>query len=65
MHTTSRTDVWMNQPLAVVDSVRIPIYSNIELPVWAIFLAIYPLLSLLFFAISYVAFRYRWWKSGS
>jgi ABC-type transport system involved in multi-copper enzyme maturation permease subunit len=64
MHTT-RGDAWLNQPLAVADSVLIPITDRIRLPVWAAFLAIYPPLSLTFFGITYLAFRWRWWKAGS
>jgi ABC-type transport system involved in multi-copper enzyme maturation permease subunit len=64
MHAT-RTDIWINTPLNIVEQQQIPIVGNVSLPVWAIFLTMYPFLSLFFFGIAYVAFRYRWWKSGS
>jgi ABC-type transport system involved in multi-copper enzyme maturation permease subunit len=63
MHTT-RTEAWTNQPIPVEETVLIPITSSIRLPVWAIFLVVYPPLSLLFFWVTYAAFRWRWWRSG-
>ncbi len=63
MHTT-RNEAWTNQPLPVEESVLIPITPTIRLPVWAIYLLIYPPLSLLFFGVTYAAFRWRWWRSG-
>ena len=48
MHTT-RGDAWINQPQAVSEQVLISIVPGIRLPVWAIFLVIYPVLGLLFF----------------
>lgn len=38
---------------------------GIDLPVWAVFLILYPPLSALCFGFTYIAFRYRWWKAGS
>jgi ABC-type transport system involved in multi-copper enzyme maturation permease subunit len=63
MHTT-RNEAWSGQPLPVEDTVLIPITPTIQLPVWAVFLIIYPPLILLFFWVSYMAFRWRWWRSG-
>jgi ABC-type transport system involved in multi-copper enzyme maturation permease subunit len=63
MHNT-RTEAWTNQPLAVADPILIPIASKIQLPVWAIFLCLYPPLGLIFFWITYLAFRWRWWRAG-
>jgi ABC-type transport system involved in multi-copper enzyme maturation permease subunit len=63
MHTT-RGDSWTGQPIAVEESVLIPIAMGLRLPVWAIFLAIYPPMSLFFFGLTYIAFRWRWWRSG-
>ena len=63
MHNT-RTEAWTNQPLAVGDPVLISIAPNIKLPVWAIFLCLYPPLALIFFWITYLAFRWRWWRAG-
>ena len=37
---------------------------GIGLPVWAVFLAIYPPICLVLFGLTLVAFRYRWWRAG-
>jgi ABC-type transport system involved in multi-copper enzyme maturation permease subunit len=63
MHTT-RNEIMSNQPLPVEETVLVPITSSIRLPVWAIYLLIYPPLSLFFFWVTYAAFRWRWWRSG-
>jgi ABC-type transport system involved in multi-copper enzyme maturation permease subunit len=63
MHTT-RSDAWSNQPLPVEDSILVRVLPNLYLPVWAIFLGIYPPLSLFLFWVTYAAFRWRWWRSG-
>ena len=63
MHTT-RNEMLSNQPLPVEEVVLVPITASLRLPVWAIFLLIYPPLSLLFFWVTYAAFRWRWWRSG-
>lgn len=33
-------------------------------PVWAVFLCLYPILSLIIYGTTYVAFRYRWWRAS-
>ena len=63
MHT-GRIESWTGQSLHVPPPVLIQLTRNLALPVWAIFLAIYPPLSLVFVGISYLAFRWRWWKAG-
>jgi hypothetical protein len=63
MHTT-RNDVWSDKPLSVPAPVLVKIAGNFALPVWAIFLCIYPPLCLLFFGVTYLAFRFRWWRAG-
>jgi len=35
-----------------------------SLPVWALFLALYPPLCAILFAVTYLAFRLRWWRAG-
>ena len=37
---------------------------GIGLPVWAVFLMLYPILAVLIYAATYIAFRYRWWKAS-
>jgi ABC-type transport system involved in multi-copper enzyme maturation permease subunit len=63
MHT-SRMDSWTGQSLNVPDPILVPLGGNFGLPVWTIFLVIYPPLSLLFLGVTYLAFRWRWWKAG-
>lgn len=45
-------------------SALVPIGPHLELPVWAVFLAIYPPLCLVCLAVTYLAFRWRWWRAG-
>ena len=63
MHTT-RNEIWSDKPLSVPDPVLVKIAGNFGLPVWAIFLCIYPPLCLVFFGVTYLAFRWRWWRAG-
>ena len=63
MHTT-RSEAWINQPVSVADQTLMPITRNIRMPVYAVFLCIYPLLGLGFFFVAYLAFRWRWWRAG-
>lgn len=63
MHTT-RNEAWSGQRLPVEDQVLVWITRDIRLPVWTIFLIVYPLLSLIFYSLTYAAFRWRWWRSG-
>ena len=41
MHTT-RSEAWMNQPLAVADQTLVPIAGNLRMPVYAVFLCHLP-----------------------
>jgi ABC-type transport system involved in multi-copper enzyme maturation permease subunit len=63
MHIT-RNETWVNQAPHVRESVLVPITPGLQLPVWAIFLCIYPPISLVFFWVTYLAFRWRWWRAG-
>lgn len=59
-----RIENWAGTSLNVEPAVLIHLWPGVDLPVWAIFLAMYPPLSLLFVGITYLAFRWRWWKTG-
>ena len=63
MHTT-RNEIWSDKPLAVPDPVLVNIAGKFALPVWTIFLCIYPPLCLGLLGITYLAFRWRWWRAG-
>lgn len=43
-------------------SLLLPIVNQ---PVWVIYLALAPAMCLVFYAITYLAFRWRWWRAGS
>ena len=51
-------------PMHVEPAVLVHLWRGVDLPVWTIFLALYPPLSFLFLGITYLAFRWRWWKAG-
>ncbi len=40
------------------------IIPGINLPVWAVYLIMYPPLCAMLFGLTYVFFRYRWWRAG-
>ncbi len=63
MHST-RSEAFTNQPLVVPNAVLIPIVGRFALPVWAIFLCLYPPLCLAFLGVTYLAFRWLWWRAG-
>ncbi|HEX8201320.1 MAG TPA: ABC transporter permease subunit, partial [Isosphaeraceae bacterium] len=41
-----------------------PPIPGLGLPVWAVYLLVTPPLCLVLFALTYLAFRWRWWKAG-
>ncbi len=63
MHT-NRSENWMSSAPSVSAPVIVPLFGNLGLPVWAIFLCIYPPLCGAAFLVTYWAFRIRWWRSG-
>jgi ABC-type transport system involved in multi-copper enzyme maturation permease subunit len=50
--------------IAAEEMLRMRFIPGIGLPVWAVFLILYPPLCLILFGATYVAFRYRWWRAG-
>ena len=53
-------------PTATVDSgLKATLVPGIGWPVWAVFLLLYPVLAVILYGATYVAFRYRWWKASS
>jgi ABC-type transport system involved in multi-copper enzyme maturation permease subunit len=50
--------------IQVTPSVLVNVAPALGLPVWAIFLCLYPPLCILLFAVTYLAFRWRWWRAG-
>jgi ABC-type transport system involved in multi-copper enzyme maturation permease subunit len=45
-------------------TVTVNLTPTLDLPVWAIFLMMYPPLCVLLFGVTYLAFRWRWWRAG-
>ena len=39
--------------------------AGFRIPVWGAFLLIYPPLCLALFAVTYLAFRWRWWRASN
>lgn len=48
---------------AAPPAVAVPV-AGLKLPVWALFLAVYPPACLLLYGVTYLAFRWRWWRAG-
>lgn len=45
-------------------SLKATLVPGINWPVWAVFLAIYPVISFVLYLATQVIFRYRWWAAG-
>jgi hypothetical protein len=59
-----RPESRFNPPATTPQQVMVPIAGNLSLPVWAIFLCIYPPLCMILLGVTYLAFRWRWWRAG-
>jgi ABC-type transport system involved in multi-copper enzyme maturation permease subunit len=64
MHLYRGTANYSTETVQIAPEVLVPVTPWLQLPVWAIFLAIYPPLCVLLFGMTYLAFRVRWWKAG-
>ncbi len=60
----SRFQVMGTEPPVIPPAVLIPVFPNVGLPAWGVFLILYPPLCLILYGVSYLAFRYRWWRAG-
>jgi hypothetical protein len=63
MHT-NRGEIVGGHSMMIADKVLVPITAQIRLPIWSIFLSIYPFLCGFLFWVTYVVFRRRWWRAG-
>ena len=64
MHT-SRNEAWVNQPLAVAEPILVPDHAqHPDCRSGRSSSCIYPPLGLGFFWVTYLAFRWRWWRAG-
>ena len=50
--------------VSIAQTAQVPIFPGFGLPVWAIFLLMYPPLCAVLFGVTYLAFRIRWWRAG-
>jgi ABC-type transport system involved in multi-copper enzyme maturation permease subunit len=64
MHVYKPAANWATDSVDVAPATMVPLARGLRLPVWAIFLALYPPLCLVFFGVTYLAFRLRWWRAG-
>jgi ABC-type transport system involved in multi-copper enzyme maturation permease subunit len=60
----ARSHAWSNDAPSAPAPLLVTAWPGVELPVWAIFLLIYPPTCLLLYGLTYLAFRFRWWKAG-
>jgi len=61
----ARPDGLAHRELRVAESVLVPITASFGLPVWAIFLLIYPPICLILFGVTCLIFRWRWWSAAA
>jgi ABC-type transport system involved in multi-copper enzyme maturation permease subunit len=64
MHAYRSTGTFSNEAIQAIPSTLVTVAPGVVVPVWAIFLALYPPLCLLLFGVTYLAFRFRWWRAG-
>ncbi len=53
-----------NETVEISNAVLVSLYPGMSLPVWTWFLAIYPPLCVILYGVTYLAFRWRWWRAG-
>ena len=61
MKPGSLSSTSLNDPAITPPTTLLP---GIGLPVWAAFLLLYPILAVILYGATYLAFRIRWWKAG-
>jgi ABC-type transport system involved in multi-copper enzyme maturation permease subunit len=60
----SRLHAWANDASSSLQSLKPILIPGLGLPVWAVFILIYPPLCLVLYGVTYLAFRWRWWRAG-
>jgi len=53
-----------NENPKIPPPVLVSLFPGTDLPVWTWFLALYPPLCLILYGVTYLAFRWRWWRAG-
>ena len=64
MHV-SRPDGLSTRELTIHTPPMVAFGDHLYAPVWALFLVLYPVLSLVFIGVACLAFRWRWWGAGN
>ena len=59
-----RTGAFASETIQVGPSVTVDLFPGYGVPVWVVFLGLYPPTCLVLYGVTYVAFRVRWWKAG-
>ena len=65
MHVRRPDGFTSSQSLAIDIPPMVPLGRRLHVPVWALFLVLYPILSLFFVGVACLAFRWRWWRAGN
>src|SRR5581483_3225685 len=60
----ARANPWSNENPPISKEVLVEFWPGVALPVWALFLLIYPPICLVLYGVTYIVFRYRWWRAG-
>ncbi|WP_406700671.1 ABC transporter permease subunit [Singulisphaera sp. Ch08] len=63
--TPNKLNGFSNDNPALPPSIKVEMIPGVPLPVWANFLLLYPPVCLLLFGVTYLAFRWRWWRAGT
>ncbi len=64
MHSFHASASFSDTAFEILPAAEVSVGGGWTLPVWAIFLLMYPPLCTLLFGVTYVAFRLRWWRAG-
>ncbi|MDR3633839.1 MAG: ABC transporter permease subunit [Isosphaeraceae bacterium] len=63
MHLTKNLGLSTETP-KIPPPLLVSLIPGVDLPVWTWFLLLYPPLCLILYGVTYVAFRWRWWRAG-
>ena len=64
MHVNRTVTGYASDAINVVETTPVRFAPGLNLPVWAVFLGLYPPLCCVLFGVTYLAFRWRWWRAG-
>jgi hypothetical protein len=64
MHTFQGAERWTSSNLEVVAPPSALFPKGVDIPVWACFLVVCPLIGLVFAGVACLVFRWKWWRAG-